>query len=295
MNLIDKSYLHPVLRPGYDDVAGTFNFDLGEGVSIGADKYIINIAAIFENDSIEELISLGKAKIYVFVYCKANFFRKAIEIKSFAERIEIPISDLSGLVELTIVVSATAQMKYKNTTQHSDYANTEFPVACGDILAVSETNTFVAEKEFDSLQKVESIISVIADKDLQRNDPLTIKWREDKIKVAIPEIIFKDYMKLKDARMVTKTLENTIFLPILVSILSDWHHDPGYEEEYQKFRWFRAIHARAVDLDIINDIHSGIQSPFVLAQKLLDAPISRCVDEVMKKWQSLATGEESCS
>ena len=111
--------------------------------------------------------------------------------------------------------------------------------------------------------------------------------------MAIPEIIFKDYMKLKDARMVTKTLENTIFLPILVSILSDWHHDPGYEEEYQKFRWFRAIHARAVDLDIINDIHSGIQSPFVLAQKLLDAPISRCLDEVMKKWQNSAEGEES--
>ena len=33
MNLIDKSYLHPVLRPGYDDVAGIFNFDLGEGLT----------------------------------------------------------------------------------------------------------------------------------------------------------------------------------------------------------------------------------------------------------------------
>ncbi len=293
MNLIDKSYLHPVLRPGYDDVAGVFNFDLGEGVNIGADKYIINIVAEFENVSIEELIASGKAKIYVFVYCKANFFRKAIEIKSFTERIEIPVSDLSGLVELTIVVSAAAQMKYKNITQHSDYANTEFPIECGDILAVSETNTFIAEKEFDSLQKVESIISVIADKDLQRNDPLSITWSNDKIKVAISEIVFKDYMKLKDAGMVTKTLETTIFLPILVSILSDWRNETTYEEEYKEFRWFRAIHARAVDLDIVNEIHSGIQSPFVLAQKLLDAPISRCLDEVMKKWQNSAEGEES--
>lgn len=294
MNLIDKSYLHPVLRPGYDDVAGIFNFDLGEGVNIGADKYIINIAAVFENASIEELIASGKAKIYVFVYCKANFFRKAIEIKSFTERIEIPVSDLSGLIELTIVVTAAAQMKYKNTAQHSDYTNTEFSIECGDILAVSETNTFVAEKEFDSLQKVESIISVIADKDLERNDPLAIQWSNDKIKVAISEIVFNDYMKLKKARMVTKTLETTIFLPILVSILSDWRHDPvTYEEEYKSFRWFRAIHARAVDLDIIEEIHSGIQSPFTLAQKMLDAPISRCLDEVMKKWQSAAEGEES--
>lgn len=293
MNLIDKSYLHPVLRPGYDDVEGIFNFDLGEGVNVGADKYIINIAAMFENVSIEELIASGKAKIYVFVHCKANFFRKAIEIKSFTERIEIPVSDLSGLVELTIVVSAAARMKYRNITQHSDYANAEFPIECGDILAISETNTFIAEKEFDSLQKVESIISVIANENLQRNDPLTIDWSNDKIKVAISKIVFEDYKRLKNARMVTKTLETTIFLPILVSILSDWRHDPAtYEDEYKAFRWFRAIHARAVDLNIVDDIRKGIQSPFVLAQKLLDAPISRCLDEVMKKWESLGEGDE---
>lgn len=158
-------------------------------------------------------------------------------------------------------------------------------------MAVSETNTFIAEKEFDSLQKIESIISITADKDLQRSDPLKIDWSNDKIKVTISDSAFKEYMTLKKAHMVTRTLETLIALPILVSIISEWKNDPdAYEAENQNFRWFRAINARAVDLDI--DIKSKIDSPFALAQKMLDAPFSRCLDEVTRKWQSSEEGED---
>ena len=293
MNLINKSYLHPVLRPGYDDVVGTFNFDLNNKVSIGADKYLIDIAAEFENATIEELIRQCHAKIYAFIYCKANFYRNAIEIASFKERIEIPVDNLTGQVEVCIVVSATTSLQYKNEFQHADYGDHSFAISCGDILAVSETNTFVAEKEFDSLQKFESIISITADKSLQRNDPMTIDWSSDKIKVTIADSVFKNYMTLKKARMVTKTLETVISLPILVSIISDWQHDPdSYVAENQDYRWFRAINARAEDLGISEDIKSGIESPFTLAQKMLDAPFSRCLDEVTKKWQDPEEGDD---
>lgn len=292
MNLIDKSYLHPVLRPGYDDVGGTFNFDLNNNVSIGADKYLIDVAAEFENATIEKLIQEGKAKIYAFVYCKANFYRNAISMASFIERIEIPVDCLTGQVEVSIVVAATTNFCYKNSSQHADYGDNSFAIACGDILAVSEANTFIAEKEFDSLQKIESIISINADKDLQRNDPLKIDSNGDKIKVTISELVFKEYMMLKKANTVTKTLETLIFLPLLVSIICEWRNDSDYESENRDHRWFRAINARAENLDIIQDIKSETVSPFVLAQKMLDAPFSRCLDEVTKKWQNSEGGED---
>ena len=122
---------------------------------------------------------------------------------------------------------------------------------------------------------------------------MTIDWSSDKIKVTIADSVFKNYMTLKKARMVTKTLETVISLPILVSIISDWQHDPdSYVAENQDYRWFRAINARAEDLGISEDIKSGIESPFTLAQKMLDAPFSRCLDEVTKKWQDPEEGDD---
>lgn len=297
MNLIDKSYLHPVLRPRHDDVEGIFDFECSkDSVKVEADKYVINIHATLKNETIETLITDGKAKIYVFVCCVANFYREALEIKSFEESIEIPIDALSGRVDLTLIVSATEQLNYQNAFQHSDYGDKVFDIACGDILAVSDTICFVAEKEYDSLRKIDSIISIVADEDLKPNDPLTIiDWMNDKIKVEIPKSLYDKYMILQKAKKdtPTTTLENVIFLPILVSIISEWQKNEQYEDDYMPYRWFRAIRARAENLNLIKDIQEGKQSSFVLAQKMLDVPITRCIDEVMNKWKRSREGEEA--
>ena len=288
MNLIDKSYLHPVLRPGYDDVVGKIDFDLADGIKIEAGKYVIDIGVQFENATINGLVSDKQAKIYAFVYCKANFYRRAFELNSFADRIEIPTDDLSGEVEVTIIVAATTSLNYQNASQHSDYADASFDISCGDILAVSETNTFTAEKEFDPLQKLESIISIVGDSTLRTGDPLTMDLDSDKIVVVMPNNTFQNYMMLKKAHMV-KTLDNLMLFPILVSILNDWQADPdGYVEENKEHRWFRAINARAENLNI----KVGAENPFVLAQKMLDAPISRCVDDVKAKWKDAEEGDD---
>lgn len=297
MNLIDKSYLHPVLRPRHDDVEGVFDFECSEdNVKVEAGKYVIDIHATFRNETIEKLIADGKAKIFAFICCTANFYRRAIEIKSFEERIEIPTESLSGRVDLTLIVSATEHLDYHNISQHSDYGDQFFDVACGDILAVSDTIYFVAEKEYDSLRKIDSIISIVADEDLKQNDPLTIiDWENDKIKVEIPKNVYDKYMTLQKAKKdtPTTTLENIIFLPILVSIISEWQKDKQqYEDNYMAFRWFRAIRARAENLNLIKDIRDGRLPPFTVAQKMLDAPITRCVDEAMNKWKRSREGEE---
>ena len=282
MNLIDKSYLHPVLRPGYDDVAGKIDFDLADSIKIEADKYVIDIDVQFENAPIEKLIADSRAKIYAFVYCKANFYRRAFDLNSFADRIEIPTDDLSGEVEVTIIVAATATLNYQNASQHSDYAGASFAINCGDILAVSETNTFTAEKEFDPLQTFESIISIAGDDSLRPGDPLTINYDNDKIRVVMPDATYQDYRFLKKTtRTVTKTLENLILIPVLITILSEWQNSECYEEENRDRKWFRAINARAENLNIKDKI--GSLSLFVLAQKMLDAPITRCVDDVKAK------------
>jgi len=291
MNLIDKSYLHPVLRPQYDDITGKFLFDITDKVNIGAGNYIIDIDAVLENDTIEKLIAEGKAQICVFIYCKANFYRKAWKINSFSERITIPTEQLSGLVSLTIVISATTELKYQNSTQHPDYANQKFDITRGDILAISETCTFYAEKEFDSLQKMESIISITIDKNLKKEDPLKLNWESDKIKVSIATDIYREYCSLTK-RLFPQAINSLIFLPILISIIHEWRNQKGeYEEDNKQFRWFRAIHARAENLNIVDNIKNGPESPFVLAQKLYDAPITRSLDEITKKWSDTETGD----
>jgi hypothetical protein len=292
MNLIDKSYLHPVLRPGYDDISGIFTFEC-PNIRNEADMYVIDIHATLENETINNLIENGKAKIFLFIYCTTNFYRNAVELKSFEDEVAIPDEDLSGRVDLTLIISATEHLDYRNGSQHSDYGDTVFNIVCGDILAVSDTFLAFAEKKYDSLRKIDSIISINEDKSLPRVAPFTVDLTCDKIKVGVPEPVFKDYMALKRARRATKTLENTIFLPILVSIISEWQREPEhYEEEYILYRWFRAIKARAENLNIIIRDIRDTQHPFVLAQKLLDAPITRCIDEVMNQWQNSNEGED---
>lgn len=291
MNLIDKTYLYPVLRPGYDDITNSsFAFELY--CNIGASKYIANVEAELKNSTIEEMIAAGKAKIYAFIYCAANFYRNTIELKSLHDEFSIPINELKGIVEVVLVITAAENMKYQNAFQHSDYENLTFDISIGNILAVSAPSYFKAEKEFDSLQKVKSIISVVNNQDSSNADPLRVNWNNDKITVTMSNDVYNNYFSLtKDAHWIPNSVEILIFLPILVEIISEWRKESDvYQEEYKQFRWFRAIYARAEALGILEDIAAGTESPFVLAQKMLDAPITRCFDEIVQKRDTIQEG-----
>lgn len=270
MNLIDKNYPHPVLRQGADEVNGVFEIKSAT-VAVEAGNCVLKIDVSLENPEIEKLISEKKAQINIFLHCPSNFYR---ETKNFDEalsvRVEIPLYKVSDVLEFIVLVTATTAFEYQNADVDDFYKDAKFAVSAGDILAVTPTEQINLDKRLDSLKNTESIVALTICDELERSNPLKYELDGDKISVFISRELYNDYWIARRAN-ITVSLETLIFLPILVDIL---HYT---EEDLPDYKWSRALIRQ---MDLLGMKFGEIEDCFTAAQKLLDSPITRCIDEM---------------
>lgn len=79
---------------------------------------------------------------------------------------------------------------------HSDYGSIAFEVKKGDVLAVAEGRVFTIESDFDSIQRIGSIMQ-IAESTLDEEHPMRADFNGDKIMVILSKKDFAQYKLLK--------------------------------------------------------------------------------------------------
>ena len=280
MKTKERSYSHPVLNPDSDDVIpNKFEFKL-EPIAT-ADCYKLKYNIILENKTLTKLITVGDAYFALHVECTRNFYRELFRSTKNNDYIEIPFGEIEGTVEVSLFICAATNLNnYTISDSHADYEGLKFNLEQGDILAIARSLEFEAEKEYDSLQKMSSIMK-IDESDKVSSGFIVNDFAEDKIRILLSREDYQKYGTLKNLPNKNSALIQSITLPVLIEAINTIKSQ--YIEEDQNIecppRWHRKINQKLSLIDR-NWIEKDISS-LELAQIILENPFGRFLKDAL--------------
>ena len=280
MIIHDRSFPHPVLAPFRDDVSPNA-FDLTLNTAVDADNFYLDIQLAHQNATLTDLVREGRAEYAVHVECRRNFFRRLYKSAKPAWRITIRAAELIGRVEVSSFITASAPLEnYAIAGVHSDYGDTRFTLAIGEVLAVAASHEFDAYTDYDPLRRIASILTV------QRADSadvalMTLDTAGDTLIATLSQSDFDQYRDLKPDRTIGPLLSNQIVVPALLQAVSEMAEtDDDAFEERMASRWFRSVSIKLDELGL--DVRSGATTPLAAVQALLRLPLRRSLAGLMQ-------------
>lgn len=269
MKLKERSYPHPVLG-NKDDVSG-YAFQASSKIHTDRKFYYLNISFLCSSGTLNRLITNGQAGYTVHVECTNTVFRKSFYTCNNELEITIPTDDLNGSVEVNFLICAQTDISdYQIEGSHPDYAGESFRVGKGDILAVYEELNFQAEKDYDAVKKISSIMQLERSPNPQ-SKAMEVDFDADHIRIFLPDKDYDLYNHLKKVPNLQDALVCSIVLPVLVQAVGflKEESDSGLEE----LRWFNVLKMRLRD-EPVNDENDRLKA----AQKVLEFPLHRTLE-----------------
>jgi len=280
MKFSPRSLPHPVLNNG-DDIVG-FGFQANFQVTADKQNYYLKVAFDLSHPGLLELIKEQQAQYVVHVECGASLYRKRFSLSEPSETIKIGADLLRDRVEVNFFICAIAPIAtYQPKGAHPDYGSTSFSTRKGDILAIAEGRTFDAEKDYDSLKKVSSIM-IIRESPTLDTGPFEVDFTRERIEIILSKEDYRAYSLLKTNPKLAAALTGTIVLPVLMEAINCI--ESGKDDDLERFRWYRNLENRLVDL-------KGDRDNLVKAQKLLEQPLQRTLAN-LREFAENATSED---
>lgn len=280
MNILDRSFPHPVLSPFRDDVMPN-DFTLELKIQPDAEFFYLSHKFHHGNPTLHDLASTGRVTYAIHVECKRNYFRRLFLLKSPEGVVTISASELVGHVEVVgLIVSSDVIDEYAPEGMHSDYQGHRFSLAVGDVLAAAQTQSFEAYTDYDPLDRISSILT-IRRSDVVEEGPMEVDLEQDKIVVSLSKADYSRYQDLRPDPSLGSLLANQVVIPAMLEAL---HEIKGLEEDEFQFemnkRWFRSIHKKAMDSGV--DIRATDKPMVDVLQVLLKLPLRRSLEGLIR-------------
>lgn len=275
MNLNPSAFPHPVMHPDSEDVEYNYSFRLS--VEPLTDRYTLHCKVFTENKTLQALLSAGMAKAFVHVESLGGFFREIYPVIASGEDNEITISAdrLNGKVEVRSFICADKDIgTYRNDKQHEDFGAQEFAVQARDYLAVGPLDEFIAEKDYDPLKTMSSFIKIVKGT-ASIDQPISLEYAGDKVKIIFPEKLYAKYWELRELAGHKSTVSALVILPVLVQLVAEMRNKGS---EFQDNAWCLGLKRRFEKLGV--DWQKTTESNYQLAQRLFEMPIKRVGDEL---------------
>lgn len=275
MRFKERNFPHPVLKPIDSDVNGSA-FQATCKVSIDNTFITVNVSFSLSNNTLIELIATNKAVFVVHAYCNATFFRKIFKFNENEGRIQISMTDVKRVIDLSFFVCSTGLM-HEYTIEGMDdvYQGSVFKIQTGDILAYSEQMNFNLFDK-DSLTKIASIM-LIREGEAGLSVP-TIEFDEDKIAVSLPPSQFALYAPLKADNRVRATLLTAVVLPVLIEAVQEVINSENEDDERSINNWYRVLRHKIDEIRRKPDVDG--ESAYYLAQSILSGISEKALKEI---------------
>lgn len=268
MKLKERSYPHPVLG-NKDDVSG-YAFQASPKIDTDRKFYYLNIGFLCSSETLRRLITHKQAAYVVHVECTNTVFRQSFTTYDNELEIKISTDDLNGNVEVNFLVCAQTNLNdYQIEGSHADYAGESFRVGKGDILAVYDELIFQADKDYDAVKKISSIVQLERSADRQ-SKAMEVDFEAERIRISLPDTEYDLYDQLKKVPGLKDALICSIVLPVLVQAVGFLNQeDSGLEER----RWFGALKMLLHDEPLTEE-----NDYLKAAQTVLDFPLRRALE-----------------
>jgi len=276
MRIVDRSFPYPVLSPLRDDVSPN-RFELECRCRSDAKRYYVAYEFAHDNSALNEIITSGAAAYGIHIEGRDCFYRVLHAKCPPSGTIDIEADEITGTVEVTgLVVARQDVPRYSVAGAHADYANATFSVRTGDILAYTRTFTFEAEKEFDPLKRLSSIMQILPTEDLE--GPFTVDLAQGKITVYLSQRDYQLYGQARNDPKLASVLIQGLVLPVLVAAIADAARHRDADEPLM--RWAEIIRQRLAAMQM--DLELGVDKSLEFAQALLRHPTQRFLNDLLK-------------
>lgn len=279
MKITYRSYPHPVLSHFSDDLIRCA-FQATVTVDTARTLYKLRIETVLSNRDLKHLIDSGQAEYALHIECGATRYRRLVTSAEPRFTFDVPTSAVEGVVDVCVLIVATdAIPDYRNKNFHPDYAGRGFLISKGDVLAVTEDRTFLADNERDQLRRIPSIFEVARTTDPEAN-AMDIDLLGNKITIQLRSEDYDRYCTLVPAGHLEPVLASVVAIPVLVEVLQMMITLHGPDETYGNYRWYRVLKSKLTSEGV--DFSSGEYpvSTVAMVQKLLDRPVSSALDSV---------------
>jgi hypothetical protein len=279
MKIVDRSLPYPVLSSTRDDISPN-QFDLECVCRSDSQRYYLSYDLRHDNASLNERIDTGTAAYAIHIEARNCFYRVLKSPCPSKGEIEILADDIVGTVEVTGLIVATANIPtYRVVGAHEDYADATFSVRQGDLLAYTRTYTFEAEKEFDPLRRLSSLMQILPGTKMDGLFELDLE--QSKITVFLPRNDYQLYAQAKLDPKVSSPLIQGIVLPVLVVAIRDAAEQKNSDQPLK--RWAEIIRQRLAEMKIDLEMGglSGVK-PLEYAQAILHHPTHRFLADLLK-------------
>jgi len=262
----NRNYPHPVLGI-QDDYK---NSVISVKLNIEAKFEFFEIRPIFylKNDNIQNLIDIESAKYITQVYCRGTMYRDVIASpKTINDPILISSKKLNGPVVLDFfIVANKAVANFASNDFSPVFGTTNFRIAESDIIGYAGQATFHANKTYNELVGISSLINVTCSGKSKK--PLNIDYSGDRISIILCKEDFDNYRLLKSNPQYWNLILSAIVLPALVEILHFIETEES--DEFEGKYWYDYLFK-------LKEKHSN-EKVIVIAQNIIDNPLTKTLE-----------------
>jgi hypothetical protein len=209
------TFSHPVVAPFLDDVREN-RFELS-GFRAQADGVHYHVAIEFDlhNSGLLQYIEKEMACYALLVEARNFFYRKLHRSHTKTHALKFDADVLSGYIDCIPIVIATEDIPdYRLPDFNDDYRELRIAIRSGDVLAISDGRTFVAEKECDTLAKLSSIMQVLPDLRVKPGS-MEVELGTDKISIYVCQEDHAKYSTLSKLTEAAPVLMQMLAVPAL--------------------------------------------------------------------------------
>ncbi len=267
---------HPVLGQE-DDINGICDV---RNVEIKTDEkeYSILFEIDHDNGTIIDMVKFDKAIYCCEVKCSATYYRELFISKTTTFSFNISRGELKNRVEFEVFCATTAELKaYNNVASHPDYADFNFQLDKGDIIALFGEFNFNADIQYQKLKAASSFMQIIPN---ESNKEYTEYVLDDsKIQIKLPKAVYEKYKQdsIGKRKEFSEIIHASFVQNALIIALYNFE-----DQLARKVLWAESIRYRLLNEQDINngsDIIDPVNIPTIV-QKLLGNPNQRLVDRL---------------
>lgn len=289
MELKNRLYPYPVLSKYSDDYVGSI-FSANIVYEIEKDDIIFNVSTVLENKALNDLVSKGDAYISVHLECPSTSYRELFKLKSFADKIKLSAGMVNKSLQAAFFVIAEKDIhNFYSDDFNEMYEGLEFDIERHNILAIGEYYKIPINKDYDEIKNISSIFSIIPNYNKEAN-LIKTELISDKIVVEIPKKQFDYYKIVSKNKNNHPILHSMLIVPILIEVLQTLKTEDGIDN-FEDYRWFNGLEHALEKINLtIDEINNKNISSYIIAQKLLDSPMTNGIDSLLEA--TLTTGDD---
>ena len=249
---------------------------------------VFHVDCNLTNQYIQDLISKGKAKIYVHCECPVTSFRINYPISQFSDDIIVPASFIMKTLELNVFICLEEDVNDYNSPDFSDeFKGIVYNLKKGQI--IGKSHTFIAEivKSGSDFQSWPSVITIMRDTG-NTETKLNVQYDDDKIIIYLNAENYDIYSNFDNSKEIKNTLIRLVVFPAIIEVLCGVRLAED-SELYVEKNWYKVMETQLKALDPnFDDLRSYLlnRSPLEIANMLFKDSLSQSFQEINEMMNS---------